>query len=351
MQTTRMTKRWAGRTASLAAGLLVALSAGCSQPTREDQVLRAWPEAPSAPRIVLRRILTGSQDFQRQDPLSVLGRFIAGDVKQTFLRPQAAAVDGDQTLYVADQELQGVHVFDLKAGGSRLFTKAGEEFFVSPAGLAWCGGLLAVSDSSLNRVFLMKPDGQLERTLVRPGGFRRPTGVAYDPARQFIYVVDTLANEVCVFRSTGEFLRAFGGSGTGQGFLNFPTYLAVDTEGIIYVTDSLNFRVQVFDTQGKFLRQISQLGDATGYMAIPKGIAVDGHGHIYVVDSSLSTVQIFDPQGRFLFSFGERGDKPGSFQVPTGLALGPGGRIYVCDSFSRRLQVFQYMEPPEGSEK
>jgi DNA-binding beta-propeller fold protein YncE len=333
--------------AVLAAVLVALAGAGCSQTARPTQVLRVWPPAPGPTRIVLREIIIGAQDFQRQDPLSVIGRLIAGEQKQVLLQPQAVAVDGDQTLYVADQGHQGIHVFNLKEGGSRFLAKAGEEFLISPAGLALCEGMLVVSDSALGLVFFLRPDGRLERTIARPGGFKRPTGLAYDPGRRLLYVVDTLAQEVCVFQPSGQFVRAFGAGGTGPGLLNFPTYAAVDDDGTVYVTDSLNFRVQAFDPQGKFLRQIGQLGDATGYMAVPKGIGVDRHGHVYVADSSLSTVQIFDREGRFLLSFGERGDGPGSFQVPAGLAIGAGDRIYVCDSFSHRLQVFQYVEPKD----
>ena len=326
------------------AAVMAAALAGCGGPEKRPEILRAWPAEPDPPRIVLRQIISGAKDFQRQDFLSALGRLITGERKQTFLRPQAVVVDGEQTMYVADQEHQGIHVFNLKAGGSRFLAKAGNVFLVSPAGLAMCDGLLAVSDSSLNRVFLMRPDGTLERTIARPGGFKRPTGLAYDPVRRLLYVVDTLAHEVCVFQPTGQFVRKFGAPGTGEGLFNFPTYVALDGEGTVYVTDSLNFRVQIFDPRGTFVRQIGQIGDATGFMAVPKGIGIDSHGHIYVVDSSLSTVQIFDREGRLLLAVGERGDGPGSFQVPTGLAVGAGNRIYVCDGFSRRVQVFQYVE-------
>jgi sugar lactone lactonase YvrE len=332
------------------ATVLIALAAGCAPTARPPQILRAWPPPPNPTRIILRQIIVGAQDFQRQDFLSPLGRLIAGEQKQVLLQPQAVAVDGDRTLYVADTGHQGIHVFNLKEGGSRFLAKAGDDFFVSPAGLVLCEGWLVVSDSALGRVFFLRPDGRLERTIVKPGGFKRPTGMAYDPTRRLLYVVDTLAQEVCVFQASGQFVRAFGSGGTEPGQLNFPTYAAVDADGTLYVTDSLNFRVQAFDPQGRFVGKIGQLGDATGYLAVPKGIGVDRHGHIYIADSSLSTVQIFDREGRFLLSFGERGDGPGSFQIPAGLAIGPDDTIYVCDSYAHRLQVFQYVEATDETE-
>ena len=338
--------RFIGWAVSAAVGaFLLGACGGCAQTETKVEVLRAWPAAPLEPRIVLRRMIHSAKEFERVDFFSGLGRLITGGQQQTLLRPQAVALDDQQRLYIADQEHQGIHVFNLKEGKAQFFDRAGKEFFVSPAGLAWCEGSLLVSDSSLNRVFVLSPDGKLQRTIDRPGGFRRPTGIAYDAPRQLLYIVDTLAHQVCLFKPNGEFLSRFGAPGTGQGLFNFPTYVAVDKEGSLYVTDSLNFRVQIFDVQGKFVREIGQLGDATGFMAVPKGVAIDSHGHVYVADSSLATVQIFDREGRFLLAVGERGNGPGSFQIPTGLAIGPDDRIYVCDAFGRRLQIFQFMEP------
>jgi DNA-binding beta-propeller fold protein YncE len=338
-------KRSIGRVIGAAlGGLLLGFVCGCAQVESRDEILRAWPPPPADPRIVLRRMIHSAKDFEKTDFFSGLGRLITGGQQQTLLRPQAVALDDQERLYIADQEHQGVHVFDLKKGKAQFFDRAGKEFFVSPAGLAWCEGNLLVSDSSLNRVFVLSPDGKLLRTINRPGGFRRPTGIAYDAPRRLLYIVDTTAHQVCVFTPKGEFLNRFGAGGTGPGLFNYPTYVAVDKDGNIYVTDSLNFRVQVFDPQEKFVREIGNLGDATGFMAVPKGVAIDSQGHIYVADSSLATVQIFDREGRFLLAVGERGDGPGAFQIPTGLAIGPENKIYVCDAFGRRLQIFQYME-------
>jgi len=347
MATTRAIRRWAA--GALVGAMLGALVvSGCAQVATEPKVLRAWPPPPQPARMVLRQVILGAKDIEKPDFLASLGRLLTGERRQTLLRPQAVAVDGDRRLYIADQEHLVLHVFDLKDGKAPFFDRAGNTFFVSPAGVAVLdGGNVALSDSMLNRVFVLTPAGKLVRIIDRPGGFRRPTGMAYDANRRLFYVVDTLAHEVCVFRLTGEYLRSFGAPGTGDGLFNFPTYIAVDGQGLIYVTDSLNFRVQIFDSQEKFLRQIGRLGDATGFMAVPKGVAVDRHGHLYVADSALSTVQIFDREGTLLLSFGERGDGPGSFQIPTGLAIGPDDHVYVCDAFSRRLQVFQYVEPKD----
>jgi DNA-binding beta-propeller fold protein YncE len=336
--------RWFRRCLGLLAALWLALApAGCDSKEASPEVLRVWPEPPAPARILLRQVISGSQDVDRPNFLERLASIATGSRKQTLLRPQDVAVDGRRVVYVADQEHQGIHVFDLEAGESRFLDRAGDLYFVSPAGVAVVDGLLAVSDSALGRVFLLTPAGELEKTLDRPGGFERPTGLAWDAERRRLYVVDTLANAVWLFNRHGKAIKSFGRPGTGEGQFNYPTYLGLDAAGRVYVTDSMNFRIQIFDHDAQFLRAIGQLGDATGYMAVPKGVAVDAFGHVYVVDSYLSTVQIFDVEGRFLLAFGARGDGPGAFQVPTGLAVGEGNRIYVCDGYNRTLQVFEYV--------
>ena len=63
------------------------------------------------------------------------------------------------------------------------------------------------------------------------------------------------------FTGDGQFLMAFGSSGSDEGEFNRPSGVAVDRDGIIYVADWLNNRLQVFDVDGTFVTARS--GDAT----------------------------------------------------------------------------------------
>ena len=315
---------------------------GCAS-TPPEQVFRVWPPPPAEPRVHLVRLITGPQDLRRPSLLRRLGDAIAGPSRQRLMRPQGVAVSPEERIYVTDQELQGVHVFDLVSGRARFIARVEDLFLVSPVGVAVCGEQVAVSDSALREVYLLDDDGELALKMHKPGGFGRPTGLAFEPQEGVLYVVDTLANEVCVFDLSGTMVRRFGSLGTGEGRLNYPTHVFVDDQRRVYVTDSMNFRLQFFTSDGVYQGEVGQLGDASGYMAVPKGVGVDGFGHIYVVDSYLSNVQVFDRQGRFLLTFGEPGRDPGSFQVPTGMTVAPDGRVYVCDSFNSRVQVFKYI--------
>lgn len=324
-------------------GLLAAAVGGCAKPQAAEPVHRIWPPPPAPARIRLEQIIRQPADLGNVGFWEKVGQALAGASQQQLGHPQSTATTADGRLFIADPELQGVHVFRFGSGQSQFLAQAGDEFFVSPVGLATWDETLAVADSALKKVFLLDLNGKLLRTIDKPGGFRRPTGLAYDARHDQLLVVDTLANEICAFDREGKLVRRLGKSGMGPGQFNYPTYLFADAEGKLYVTDSLNFRIQIFDPTGRHLFDIGELGDATGYMAVPKGVGVDRRGHIFVVDSYLTTVQVFDQEGRFLLAFGEHGDRPGGFLVPTGLTVDGEGRILVCDSQNGRVQVFRYI--------
>ena len=328
------------------AALMLAAGAGCTPP-EEEGIHPVWPLPPAPPRVQHLKNIRGEKDLAKPNFFDQLGTLITGRAMATLLRPHGVAVVEDEMLYVTDQERQAVAAMDLKSGKTKWIVKAGKTFLVSPVGVAVVNELLAVSDSALKEVYLFRADGKLEGALVKPGSFRRPTGLAFDAKRQLLYVVDTLANEVCVFSTPRfELIRRVGEQGIAPGQFNYPTHIFIDAGGRVYVTDSLNFRVQVFSPEGAYLFDIGKLGDASGHMAVPKGVGVDSYGHIYIVDSYFSTVQVFDQKGRFLLSIGGPGELTGQFQVPSGLAVDSKDRIYVCDTYNRRIQLLQYVGGP-----
>jgi DNA-binding beta-propeller fold protein YncE len=341
----------AGRTlgttlGGVAAAWLLAGCAGCGQDDRLE-VHPVWPSPPAAPRISHVKNIRGAEQMGKASVLDGLGRLITGAPRLSLLRPHGVAVEPGKHLYVTDQERQAVAVLSFGSSKAHWITDAGGTFFVSPVGVAACGDVLAVADSVLKNVFVLTPAGKLVRVIEKPGGYRRPTGLAYDAKRGLLYVVDTLANEVCAFElSSGKLIQRFGTHGEGPGRFNYPTHICVGPRGRIYVTDSLNFRVQVFTPSGRYEFHIGKLGDASGHLAVPKGVGVDRHGHIYIVDSYFSTVQTFDQQGRLLLSIGGPGEQAGLFQVPTGLCVDAENRIYICDSYNRRVQLLQYVGGP-----
>jgi sugar lactone lactonase YvrE len=169
----------------------------------------------------------------------------------------------------------------------------------------------------------------------------QPTGIAYSPVHQEIWVAETGAHCISVFNLEGKRIRKVGKRGTGPGEFNFPTYIAIDQSGHVYVVDAMNFRVQILDATGAFLSAFGGIGNATGYFASPKGIAVDSHGFIYVADARFHAVQVFNRDGTLLSYFGTQGHDQGEFWMPAGLFIDEADRIYVADSYNSRIQIFE----------
>ena len=59
-------------------------------------------------------------------------------------------------------------------------------------------------------------------------------------------------------------LKTIGSPGSGNGQLNDPRGVVVDTKGNLYVVDSGNNRIQEFDSIGKFIRTWGSFGTGNG---------------------------------------------------------------------------------------
>ena len=323
--------------------------AGCA-PTAQTVETKAplvWPLAPDVPRVVFVKAFSRPDDLGiRRGFLQRIGDALFGHNESRLVRPMAVVASGD-ILYVADPGAKGVHRFDQKGGRYDLIHAAGGEPLISPVGLALGGeGEVYVSDSALATVFVIRPGAQEASPLALGTDLGQPTGIAFDAETGRLFVVDTSAHRVNVFKRDGALESSFGQRGTAEGEFNYPTLIWRTREGRLYVTDSLNFRIQSFDDSGRFLAKFGGLGDGTGDLPRQKGVATDRYGHVYVVDSLFHAIQIFDASGRFLLSLGSLGQERGEFRLPTGLFIGPDDRIYVADSFNQRVQVLRYIGGP-----
>ena len=140
--------------------------------------------------------------------------------------------------------------------------------------------------------------------------------------------------------ATGEYLSHWGKAGAGDGELNGPAGIAIDSSDNVFVVDQHNSRVQKFTSEGKFIANWGSFGSGEGQFNLPWGAAVDGNDNVYIADWRNDRIQKFSPDGRFLMKFGSSGDGEGQFNRPTGLAVDKEGIIYVADWLNNRLQVF-----------
>jgi DNA-binding beta-propeller fold protein YncE len=339
------------RSLMLAAWILALTS--CATPPAtppESQTLTtglAWPSPPAPAQIIYVRSISSPADLGLTKNFFVrVFEFVFGEEPQRLVRPMAV-VDVDGVLYVADPGAKGVHRFDRPAGKYRLMRGERESPLPSPVGLAvGPNGGVYVTDSVLGAVFVLKPGAEFATRLNLTGAVRQPTGIAFDPVGNQLFVSDTYEHGIKVFAQDGSYVKTIGRRGDGDGEFNFPTMIWRSDAGQLLVTDSLNFRTQIFDLSGKFISKFGKLGDGSGDAPRQKGVATDRYGHIYLVDSLLHVVQIFDTSGRFLLSLGGLGQALGEFWLPTGVFVAADNLIYVTDSYNRRVQVFKYVGAP-----
>ena len=170
--------------------------------------------------------------------------------------PVAMAFDSQDRLYVTDEQLHRISVFD--SSGTYLSR--------------W--GELGTEEGQLNG----------------------PAGLAIDPEDN-LYVVDQYNHRVQKFASDGRYLLQWGEEGGGEGQFNLPWGVAVDEQGDVYVADWRNDRIQKFTPDGKFVASFGEPGEGDGQFHRPSAVAVDPEGYIYVSDWGNERVQVLAPDG------------------------------------------------------
>jgi DNA-binding beta-propeller fold protein YncE len=320
-------------------------SNGNSLSLRPDVPL-AWPAPPEKSRIMYLGMISTEADLKPKATLvQGLGELLFGKTRiGVLVAPSDVAIDQSDRLFVTDGGAGVVHLFDLKKRKYKQFADlSGKDRLLKPVALTIVGDRIYVVDSLLRKVCVFDKNGEF---IFSFGDelLRRPSGIAYWPQDEIVYVADTGGHTIDIFAKGGRFVEQIGSRGTGPGMFNFPTYLWVDKEGKLYVSDTLNYRIQVFSREHRFLTMFGRQGDRPGNFAHPCGVATDSFGNIYVTDRQFENVQVFDRQGQILLAFGQEGTQPGQFWLPASLFIDGRNRIYVADSFNKRIQVFELME-------
>ena len=256
--------------------------------------------------------------------------------------PTSIAIDAEQRLYISDEALHRISVFD--KDGQFLYKWGvqgqGEGEFNRPAGLAFdADGHLLVADGLNHRVQRYTLDGrflgQWGHHGKGAGAFDLPWGVTTDAKHQ-IYVADWRNDRIQKFDPQGTHISSWGTSGSGEGEFHRPSGVAVDAEGLIYVADWGNERVQILDPDGHFLTLLR--GDA--------GVSQWGQDYFMSNQDELEERQRADlePELNLLPSDGTREESASIeklFWGPTAVKIDAVGRLYVVDSCRHRIQVYR----------
>ena len=342
-----MRQRFAWPAITLVSGvmLLVACAPMIQPVDLTGQTSLVWPGKPEVPRIAYVASFNHPDHFGiTKGFFSWLGELFTGEKQRKMVRPMAITQTSDQTLFVSDPGVKGVHRYNINKKRYTLIRQDEDNILPSPVGLAVDkNDNVYVVDSELAQLFKIKKNKNIATAVTLNDKLIQPTAVAIDNDNDSIYITDTATHQVKRFSLDGKLKAVIGKRGKAEGQFNFPTMIWIDKSGQLYVTDSLNFRIQIFNRAGQFVRSIGQRGDSPGNLSRAKGVATDSYGHIYVVDALFHAFQLFDKNGRYLLHVGGQGHAGGEFWLPSGIFITDNDLIYIADSHNQRVQVFRYI--------
>lgn len=79
--------------------------------------------------------------------------------------------------------------------------------------------------------------------------------------------------------------------------------ITVDSHGNYFAIDFANKKIFKFDNEGNFVKAFGGSGSGPGEFLAPSSIAIDRNDKIYICDNNLRRISIFDNNGDFLKSF------------------------------------------------
>jgi sugar lactone lactonase YvrE len=325
-----------------------------------------WPNPPAIARIKYQAFWSAEKISQVDTPKTKKDSWmdrLAGtqpaseNTKVLFqlAEPYGIAVDSKGQLYVADQKVGAIFIFNTETRDVELIKNKVHGHFVRIIGLAMDDNdRLFVSDPGLSHVLVFNAQHQAEDVIT--DGLVTPGGLALDIENRLLYVADIEQDQILVYDAdTFKLKRRIGTSGhkhelTAPGDFARPAGLAVDREGNLYVADTLNNRIEIFDGDGKFVSTFGKAGDGPGYFSRPKGVAIDSDNHIWVVDGQQDRVQVFNQEAQLLISMGGHGLLPGQFQGLVGIAIDKQNRVFTSEIFPGRVQQFRYVTDAEAEQ-
>jgi DNA-binding beta-propeller fold protein YncE len=325
-----------------------------------------WPNPPAIARIRYQAFYSAQKLSQVETPNTSKQKWMdrlagtqpvseSGKVLFQLAEPYGLAVDSKNNLYVADQKVGAIFIFNTETREVELIKNKTHAHFARIIGLAMDDNdRLFVSDPGLRHILTFdanhKPEDVISEGMVEPGG------LALDKENRLLYVADVELDQVLVYDADSfKLLRKIGTTGhkhelTTPGDFSKPTAVAVDQDGNLYVCDTLNNRVEIFDADGKFVSTFGKAGDGPGYFSRPKGVAIDSDGHIWVADGMQDRVQVFNKDAQLLISFGGHGLMPGQFQGLVGIATDKNNRVFTSEMFPGRVQQFRYVTDAEAEQ-
>jgi DNA-binding beta-propeller fold protein YncE len=313
-----------------------------------------------------------------KEGIRYIGEFRAKD--KELSPPSGIAMDNSGNIIISDEFNHRIQICD--AAGSPINSigkkgNGGGEFYY-PKGIAIDSeGAFYVADCWNHRVQKFsrgahesgswKPLSSFGSYGDAPGSFNEPYDIAIlkgQGARgkgreDRIFVLDRCNHRIQVFDKNAALRGIIGQRGTvieedlAELFdtppplfsfpaFEFPTGLALDSEGNIYVADSGNHRIVKLNSEGEVLLTFGQKGGGAKEFQYPHDIAIDDKGTIFVSDLNNNRIQAFTPEGELAFSIDTGKDNSDKISSPTALLIDNRGRLYAGMGFDTRILIYEY---------
>ena len=268
--------------------------------------------------------------------------------------------------------------FQQMIGNPRLYAPQGVA--TDASGNVYVAEPYLVGSITSDQIVKYSADGVFEDVIAGPGSgicgvqyggdVDDPTAVAIAPNGDLYVTQQGGSNDrVERFDSTGVFLGAWGGPGSGTGQFSNPKGIAVDSSGNVYVADTGNSRIQKFDASGNYVGQWASTSvaglaiDGTNVVYAAGGgnlreydtsgaaitswassgavaVAVDGSGNVWIASNTGNTIRRYNSSGTPLSNVGSAGSGDGLLSGPLGIAIAPSGNAYLADTGNGRVQRF-----------
>ncbi|MCF7914038.1 MAG: NHL repeat-containing protein [Spirochaetaceae bacterium] len=247
-------------------------------------------------------ILVGSETFDLSAFTSE-GEFISligsrGQGRGQWMYPKGIDVDKDDNIYVSDNALFKVLIFDANYNLVDEFGTQGEgpgEFEDIGDIAVDDAGSIYVSDDGRG-IHVFDPDYNYVKTIMDKNETEENGYIVVNSKLNKLYVSEDGLGEVDVYDTeTGSYLYSFGGLGPG------PDKLAEDVEGLavgawdlVFVVDEGRVAIKIFQEDGTFVTQFGKAGIYEGEMASSEGIAYDAKNkRIVLADEKNNRIQSF----------------------------------------------------------
>lgn len=166
-----------------------------------------------------------------------------------------------------------------------------------------------------------------------------PFDLAYDAARDLLYVSSTTNRQIIVLRGADGGHVATFGPAFGAAQLQRPLGIGLDKAGNLLVADDAQAAVFSISPEGRLRRRIALAGKGRARPPRPLDVAAHRDGRIFVTDGANNQIMVLSPEGRLLTRWGA--PKKGEALLGIGaVEISAEGNVILADAAAGRIRVF-----------